>query len=88
MSCHEKRLIDELSDKVFTIDNGKLVQTEYSNDILFKVCVRAGGDKPMWPNMHTKGDRYEMTVEKPSLKDNVLRLYQEGWEIVGIEELN
>jgi ABC-type multidrug transport system ATPase subunit len=88
MSCHEKRLIDELSDKVFTIDNGKLVQTEYSNDILFKVCVRAGGDKPMWPNMHTKGDRYEMTVEKPSLKDNVLRLYQEGWEIVGIEECN
>ena len=88
MSCHEKRLIDELSDKVFTIDNGKLVQSEFSNDIVYKVFVKADKNLQKRPDMKTKGNRYEITVAEPSLKESVLRLYQEGWEIVGIEELN
>ena len=88
MSCHEKRLIEELSDKVFRIENGKLVQAEYSNDIVFKVTVKVDKKYQKWPYMKTKGDRYEMTVTEPSLKENVLRLYEEGWEIVGIEELD
>ena len=88
MSCHEKRLIDELSDKVFTIVNGKLVQTEYSNDIAYKVYARINHDLSMWKEMRTIGNRNEMTVKEPVLKETVMRLYEDGWEIVGIEELN
>ena len=41
-----------------------------------------------WLGMKSNGDRYEITVKEAVLKEMVLKLYDEGWEIVGIEKLD
>ena len=86
MSCHEKRLIDELSDKVYTIEQGKLVQMKDTFDSLFKVHVRKNEMLTLWKDMNDLGNKYELSVDEELLKETVLKLYEEGWEIVGIEE--
>ena len=40
----------------------------------------------MRPDMRNNGCNYELTAEEEALKSTVLGLYEEGWEIVGIEK--
>lgn len=86
MSCHEKKLIASLSDKVYTIDQGKLAPCSISEGITYKVTVRRSETLTMWPQMRANGNRNEMNVGETDLRGTVIKLYEEGWEIVGIEE--
>ena len=88
MACHEKTLIDKLSDKVYTIEKGKLVEVESPGDDYYSVYVRKSHELMPRPDMKNVGNGYEITVREESLKETVLKLYGEGWEIVGIEKLN
>jgi hypothetical protein len=38
--------------------------------------------------MRSNGNRNEMNVGETDLRETVIKLYEEGWEIVGIEELS
>ena len=87
MACHEKTLIDKLSDKVYTIDNGKLVEIESLVKDDYSVYIRKNHELAAWSDMKSNGNRYEITVKEELLKETVLKLYDEGWEIVGIEKL-
>ena len=88
MACHEKTLIDKLSDKVYTIDNGKLVEIESLVKDDYSVYIRKNHELAAWSDMKSNGNRYEITVKEELLKETVLKLYDEGWEIVGIEKLD
>ena len=88
MSCHEKKLMDELSDKIYTINKGKLEELKQTQiaDTFYKVYVRmAEGAKP-WDKMTECGKRYMLKVRREEMKDTIMRLYAEKWELVGIEE--
>ena len=87
MSCHEKKLIDELSDHEYTISKGKLyLKDNGEQDSAFKVYVRKSGEKKPWTDMKDHGNRYLLEVKRAALKETVLKLYDEGWELAGVEE--
>ncbi len=86
MSCHEKRLIDELSDHEYTIDRGKLCSRDQEKDSFFRIFVRKDAKLTPRPDMEDRGNRYVLRVSRAELKEYVLKLYNEGWELSGIEE--
>ena len=86
MACHEKKLIDALSDRVYTIDQGKLREIDAPGEAAYSVYVRTNPALTAWPDMRSNGGCYELITEEKKLKKTVLGLYEEGWEIVGIEK--
>ncbi len=86
MSCHEEKLIDALADKVYTIDQGKLIEIDGPGEAAFSIYVKKNPALTVRPDMRTGGDRNELIVKEAELKVTVLGLYEEGWEIVGIEK--
>ena len=88
MACHEKKLIDALADRVYTIEQGKLKESSGLGDAVYSVYVRNNPALAARPDMRSNGGCYELTAEETELKATVLGLYEEGWEIVGIEKLD
>ena len=86
MSCHEKKLIDELSDKEYTIADGKLCAVESDKDTFYKIYIRKNANLTPWESMEDHGNRYLINVDQDMLKETVLKLYDEEWELAGIEE--
>ena len=88
MSCHEKKLMDELSDKIYTINKGKLeaLKIEDVADSTFKIYVNKDSKINCWPEMTEHGNKYVLTVQRDEVKATVMKLYSEEWELVGIEE--
>lgn len=86
MSCHEKKLIDELSDREYTIVNGKLYGRTDDSDVFYKVSVRKDDKLPLWEGMTDHGNKLVLRVKRDALKETVMKLYNEGWELSGIEE--
>ena len=86
MACHEKMLINELADKAYTLENGKLAEVKNPDKPEYSVYVRKNPELTAWLEMRSKGNRYEITVKDEFLKETVLKLYDEEWEIVGIEK--
>ncbi|WP_051204716.1 ATP-binding cassette domain-containing protein [Butyrivibrio sp. VCD2006] len=86
MSCHEEKLIDALSDRVYTIEQGKLLETDVSGEAVYSIYVKKNPALTVRPDMRSKGGNYELTAEETALKATVLGLYEDGWEIVGIEK--
>lgn len=86
MACHEKMLINELADKAYTLENGKLAEVKTPDESEYSVYVRKNPELTAWLEMRSKGNRYEITVKEEFLKETVLKLYDEKWEIVGVEK--
>lgn len=88
MSCHEKKLMDEISDKIYTINKGKLEKVEIDSvaDSIFKIYVNKNRNLRRWPEMTEHGNRYVLSVQRDEIKETVMELYSEEWELVGIEE--
>ena len=91
MSCHEKKLMDRLSDQVFTITDGKLQIAEDSGKESkikpdFRVYVRKDDKLTAWPEMIPQNTKFVLTVNKEDLKETVNRIFEEGWELAGVEE--
>jgi len=86
MSCHEKKLMDEISDQVYTIEKGKLKSLEGQEESYFRVYVRRNDNLTCWPEMIPRGEKYLLRVAEEQMKETVMKLYCEGWELIGIEE--
>ena len=88
MSCHEKKLMDEISDNIYTINKGKLEKVEIDSvaDSIFKIYVNKNRNLRRWPEMTEHGNRYVLSVQRDEIKETVMDLYSEEWELVGIEE--
>ncbi len=86
MACHEEKLIDALSDSVYTIEQGKLKKIDTPGDAAYSIFVKKNPALTARSDMRYNGECYELTVEETKLKTTVLGLYEEGWEIVGIEK--
>ena len=88
MSCHEKKLMDEISDNIYTINKGKLEKVEIDSvaDSIFKIYVNKNRNLRRWPEMTEHGNRYVLSVQRDEIKETVMELYSEEWELVGIEE--
>ena len=55
-------------------------------EAVYSVYVKKNPALIMRPDMRNNGCNYELTAEEAELKLTVLGLYEEGWEIVGIEK--
>lgn len=86
MSCHEKKLIEELSDKQFSIEKGKLIETAIESVVKYRISVKANDSLEKWPIMRQMDGRNTFDVKESDIKAAVMKLYDEGWEIIGIEE--
>lgn len=86
MSCHEKKLIEELSDKQFSIEKGKLIETAIESVVRYRISVKANDSLEKWPIMRQMDGRNTFDVKESDIKAAVMKLYDEGWEIIGIEE--
>ena len=85
MSCHEKKLMDELSDKIFTIEEGKLKNLEKISEASFRIFVRRNHNE-CGPKMILRGNKTMHKVKETQMKETVMKLYDDGWEVIGIEE--
>ena len=88
MACHEKKLMDELSDQVYTIEKGKLRNWEAVEESSFRIYVRSNDTLQAWPDMISRGNKFLLRVKESQLRETVLKLYDDGWELIGIEEYN
>ncbi|SEQ46739.1 ABC-type multidrug transport system, ATPase component [Lachnospiraceae bacterium NE2001] len=91
MSCHEKKLMDNLSDHVFTINEGKLEKLEDVSEgsqakTQFKVYVRMNDKLTAWPDMIPQNKNLVFTVKREDLQEAVTKIFKEGWELAGVEE--
>ena len=86
MSCHEKKLIEELSDKQFSIEKGKLIEKAIESVVRYRISVKANDSLEKWPVMRQMDGRNILDVKESDIKAAVMKLYDEGWEIIGIEE--
>ena len=86
MSCHEKKLIDALCDKEYRISGGKVLPKDSEKDSCFKIFVKKNDHLTPRAEMTDHGNRYMLPVSGDALKETVLELYSEGWELNGIEE--
>ena len=88
MACHEKKLMDEISDRVYTINQGRIeeIDTESSASSIFKIYVERNETLKRWPEMSIHGKRYVLDAKKDEIKETIMDLYDEGWELVRIEE--
>lgn len=87
MSCHEKKLIDALSDHEYTIDHGKLHLKDNEDTIsVFKIYIRRDEKLTPWPEMSAHIRGFVLEVKRDTLKETVMKLYNDGWELAGIEE--
>ncbi|MCR5250212.1 MAG: ABC transporter ATP-binding protein [Lachnospiraceae bacterium] len=86
MSCHEKKLVDELSDRVYAIEQGKPADVKEERESIFAVTVRKKEGMRVWPDMKDAGNKYLLRVREADVKETVLRLFEEGWELAGVEE--
>ena len=86
ISCHEKKLIDELSDKVYAIESGRLKDMEDVEESVFRIYVRRNDGLKKWKEMVLHGNRYMVKVKETDMKKTVTKMFDEGWELVGIEE--
>lgn len=90
MSCHEEMLVNALSDKVYTIHNGKLIDS--SSDIIkrnvikerFLIIVENTAKQPIQDNMHLVNNRYEINVSEDELQKTVMELMNAGWTLKGV----
>ena len=85
MSCHEKKLIREMSDKQYDIVKGKLSEVSIDRNVIFKIYVRNTKLTP-WQEMIRHGHKLMLEVLEKDLKNTVQKLFAEGWELVGIDE--
>ena len=86
MSCHERKLIDELTDREYTIADGKLHGKTGEDEFFYKVFVRKNDALTAWPEMTDHGNKRMLRVKGGALRATVMKLYNEGWELTGIEE--
>ena len=91
MSCHEKKLMDRISDRVFIIHDGKLEKYEDKKNgsglkIHFKIYVRRNDKLTARADMITQNNKLVITVEEKDLQKTITEIFNEGWELAGVEE--
>lgn len=84
MSCHERRLIEAISEKVYTIHNGKLVQYEYTNDIVNVLTLENVKNLPVLSGMKKYGAYYRLRVKQRDCRGLLMELLEKGWELRGM----
>jgi hypothetical protein len=52
----------------------------------FRIYVRRNDRLEVWPDMVSRGNKYLLCVNEAQLKETVMKLFGEGWELIGIEE--
>lgn len=85
MSCHERRLVEAISEKVYTFDQGKLVQYQYTNDIYDILILENVKNLPLLRNMKPHGRYYSIRINQRNCRDLLMKLLEKGWELRGME---
>lgn len=89
MSCHEKWIVDAISDRVYSIKEGHLISNLdvcEQNYILF--VERTSADTKPWSEMRSFKTGYQMRVAEENIKQVIEKLWLDGWKLRGMYDEN
>jgi ABC-type multidrug transport system ATPase subunit len=84
MSCHEKRLVDAISENVYTIEHGKLKPFQSKTKRYYALILENEGGKDILNGMHKYGTYYKIIMEKENCDKELPLLLQQGWMLRGM----
>lgn len=95
MSCHEPYLMEAISDMIYQIENGKLVQVELNDqkeysDTQIELLFSGNEEKEIpliWSNIAKREDTIcQMDVTEAQADEVILSMLQNGWSLKKMKE--
>ncbi len=71
MSCHERHLVEAIAEKVYTIQNGSIVEYQYKTENVYFVVLENTNHLPIMNTMEKYGSYYSIKINQK----NVIRFY-------------
>lgn len=85
MSCHEKYLVNAISEKVYTIREGKLEAYQPPDKKIYSVILENCAGQEPDSNMTRYGRFYRIKAEEEMCDRILPELLSQGWKIRGME---
>ena len=84
MSCHEQSLVNAISEKTYTILNGRLERYEPVNEREYVLILENAGSQDIPQGMERFGHGYKLTAAESHVRTILLDLLEKGWELRGM----
>jgi len=89
MSCHEKKIIDALANRIYTIEDKKLLPyTDLQKQQCTLYLVPKEKTIHAWENMKRYGAGYTLCTEEEKSQEVIVKLLTEGWILKGMYDEN
>ena len=84
MSCHEERLINALSDKIYTIENGCVKRRDKISSDSYIILFKGGTDTDIYNKCVKTDEFYRLRVREKQVNSTIMELIQHGCEVRGL----
>lgn len=84
MSCHEKWIVNAISDMVYEIKNGSISEIDINNKTTYNLIVENTDDQPLWDNMRLFGKNYMINVSNEESNKVINQLLCQGFTLKGM----
>lgn len=84
MSCHEQKLVDAVSEEVYTIENGNLLAYRPENEKIYTVIFENENHLEVTDQMTKYGRYYQIKADEAGCDRIVPELIQKGWKLRGM----
>lgn len=86
MSCHEQALVNAISEQVYTISDGKLVEGKCEEKRIYTLLLGNPKELPVPQEFELYGDGYRLKLEQSNTQTAIMHLIREGWTLKGMYE--
>ena len=84
MSCHERQLVEAIAEKVYTIQNGSIIEYQYKTENMYFVILENANHLPLIDTMHKYGSYYSIKITQKECDIILPKLLQQGWKLRGL----
>lgn len=84
MSCHETKLINAISDQVFTIKDSSLTTYKPNFEKTYTLIFENKNSRPLLDKMTKYGTGYKIQVSENESHRIIIALLNDGWEMKGM----
>ncbi len=84
MSCHERKLVEAISEEVYTIENGSLKDYVPEHEKVYTIIVEGQSHLKMTDQMTKYGRYYRLKADETTCDQTIARLLQEGFKLRGM----
>lgn len=84
MSCHEQKLVDAVSEEVYTIENGKLLVYKPVSEKRYTMILENENHLEVTAQMTKYGRYYRIKANEADCDRMIQELIQKGWKLRGM----